>query len=160
MSLTTAYFTPASFAALLRSESRRCIRTGTERGWLPAVPEAVLYFFPTGDRCYDLGQDESEVTVQPDSLFSEAKLLPHLFREEDGWFRREIVLSPFALSDGATVIEVALLDPAWTNQVVTGKLAFPHEPFQLRGPRLPPDWREGQPMPMAALPKLREEKTA
>jgi hypothetical protein len=91
----------------------------------------------------------------PATLLTEQELLPHLFREEDGYFRWEIVLSPFAVTDRETVIEVLLRDPDWTDKVLTGKHAFPHEPFQLHGPAKPFSCREGDPMPMVSLPKLR-----
>lgn len=89
-----------------------------------------------------------------ESIPTESGLLPHLFREEDGQFRAGIVLSPFALTDSDTVLEVSLSNPDWTNQIITGKLAFPHEPFQLNGPGLPVSWKEGDSMPAVLLPRL------
>jgi hypothetical protein len=155
MSLVPANFTLASFTAVLRSESLRCIRVAVERRWLPPVPEALVYYFSTLDHRFAFSDDHSQVTVPPETFLTEGELLPHLFREKDGHFRWEILLSPFALTGKETVIEVSLRDPEWTNQIITGKYAFPHEPFQLRGPSLPPGHREGDPIPMVSLPRLR-----
>jgi hypothetical protein len=158
MPIATANFTRTTFAALLRSESLRCIRMAVERQWLPPVPEAVVYYFPTIDHRFVFSEDHSEVTVPPETLLTAEELLPHLLREEDGKFRWEIVLSPFALTGAETVVEVSLRDPNWTNQVMTGKLALPHEPFQLHGPALPAGWKESEPIPMVSLPRLRTAK--
>jgi hypothetical protein len=155
MTLAPANFTRATFAGLLRSESLRCIRVAVERRWVPPVPEAAVYHLPTVDQRRAFSGDRSEVVVPPETLLAEEELLPHLFREEDGHFRSEIVLSPFAVTDLKTVIEVSLRDPDWTDKVITGEHAFPHEPFQLHGPALPAGWREGEPTPMVMLPRLR-----
>jgi hypothetical protein len=155
MSLAPAHFTRETFTALLRAESLRCIRVAVERRWQPPVPEVVLYYFPAIDYRLAFSEGRSEVVVPPGTLFREEELLPHLFREEDGHFRWEIVLSPFAVTGQATVIEVSLRDPGWTDKVITGEHAFPHEPFQLHGPALPPSWREGEPTPKVLLPRLR-----
>jgi hypothetical protein len=155
MSLVQADFTRETFAALLRSESLRCVRVAVERGWLPLVPEAVVYYFPDLDHRRRFNEDRSEVVVPPATLLTEEGLIPHLYREADSHFRWEIVLSPFAVAGRETVIEVLLRDPTWTNQVITGEHAFPHEPFQLHGPALPASWREGEPTPMVSLPVLR-----
>jgi hypothetical protein len=153
--LATANFTLATFTSLLRSESLRCIRQAVERRWLPSVSEAIVYYFSDIDRRFAYSKDHSEVTVPPETVLTERELLPHLFREEDGYFRWEIVLSPFALTEMETVIEVRLRDPIWTNQIITGQIAFPHEPFQLAGPDLPASWKDGDPFPPVSLPRLR-----
>jgi hypothetical protein len=124
------------------------------------VPEAVVYYFPTVDHHHTYFNDRSEVGVSERSLFTENELVPLLFREEDGHFRSDIVLSPFAVTERETVIEVCLRNSGWTNMVITGAQAFPHEPFQLSGPALPPSWRDGDPTPMVSLPKLRVGKLA
>jgi hypothetical protein len=150
-----ADFTRETFAVLLRSESLRCVRLAVERGCLSPVPDAVLYYFPAVNHRWVFNEDQSEVVVPPETLFTEEELLPRLFREQDGHFRWEIVLSPFAVTERETVIEVDLRDDGWTDRVITGEYAFPHEPFQLHGPALPPGWRVGEPYPMVSLPKLR-----
>lgn len=155
MPIARAEFTGETFAALLRSESRRCLRTSVGRGWIAPVPEAVLYYVPHLDRRIAYGADRAEVTVPPATVLTEAELLPHLFRDEDGHFRREIVLAPFAATEQAAVIDVTIRQPDWTDQVITGERAFPHEPFQLHGPALPPSWRSGDPTPCTTLPRLR-----
>jgi hypothetical protein len=159
MSLETAHFTRDSFASLLRAESLRCVRKAIENKWLPPVPEALVYYFPSGHQPERFSEGSSEVTVPVESILSEGGLLTHLFREEDGHFRAGIVLSPFALTDQEIVVEVSLSNPNWTNQVITGKLAFPHEPFQLNGPRLPASWKSGDPILLVSLPRLRTSST-
>jgi hypothetical protein len=154
MSLVRASFTHATFAALLRSESLRCVRVAVERRWLPPVPQSVMYYFPTLDHSFAFNEDHSEVIVPAGTLILEEELVPHLFREADGYFRSEIVLSPFALTGQETVVEVSLRDPDWTDQIITGTHAFPHEPFQLHGPAMPGLWRGGEAIPMISLPML------
>jgi hypothetical protein len=53
------------------------------------------------------------------------------------------------------VVEVGLRDPNWMNQIIIGEHAFPHEPFQLRGPSMPPGWRDRDPTPTVSLPRLK-----
>jgi hypothetical protein len=154
MSLATVHFTRTTFEELLRDESLRCIRVAVERGWLPLVPDASVFYFPAIDHRFLVNKDDLFVTVPQTALLTGEELLPHLFREEDGYFRSAIVLAPFALTAKETVIEVSLRDPDWTNQIITGKYAFPHEPFQLHGPAIPVGWREGEPYPMVSLPRL------
>jgi hypothetical protein len=155
MSLALANFTRSTFETLLRSESLRCVRVAVERRWLAPVPQTVLYYLPNLDHRRVFSEDHSEVVVPPGTLLTESQLLPHLFRDEDGHFRSEIVLSPFAVTGGETVIEVSLRDLHWTNTIIEGELAFPREPFHLQGPALPASWREGEPIPMVSLPRLR-----
>jgi len=141
MSLVRANFTLETFAALLRSESLRCVRLAVERGWLPLLPESVVYYFPDIDHRFRFNSGRVEVVVPPATLLTEEELVPHLYRETDSHFRWEIVLTPFAVTGRDTVVEVLLRDPAWTNQIITGERAFPHEPFQLMSPALPASWR-------------------
>jgi hypothetical protein len=155
MSLAATNFTLTTFRALLRSVSLRCIRLAVERKWLPPVPEALIYFFSDCDNRVAFSKDHCEVTVPPETLLNEGELLPHLFREADGFFRWEVVLSPFALTEKETLIEVSLRDPNWANQIITGEQVFPHEPFQLHGPALPASWSHGEPFPTVSLPRLR-----
>jgi hypothetical protein len=155
MSLAPANFTRATFAALLRSEALRCIQVAVERRWVGHVPETVRFYFPVVNHRHVFSEDGSEVVVPPAALFTEEDLLPHLFREADGHFRSEIVLSPFAVTDWETVVEVSLRNPNWTDKVITGEHAFPHEPFLLHGPALPASWRQGEPTPVVSLPRLR-----
>jgi hypothetical protein len=148
-------FTRETFAALLRSESLRCLRTSVARGWIAPVPEAVLYYLSHLDRRIAWAADDTAVTVPSATLLTEEELLPHLFRDEDGHFRGEIVLAPFAATEAAAVIDVTIRVAEWTDTVFAGEQAFPHEPFQLHGPALPPSWRTGDPTPCTALPRLR-----
>ncbi len=149
-------FTRGTFAALLRSESLRCIRTAVRRGELSPVPEEEVVYYCSGiDRRREYSADGSEVVVPPATILTAEGLLADLFREEDGHFRRLIVLAPFAVTERATVIDVTIRIPDWTNEVITGERAFPHEPFQLQGPMLPRSWRMGDPTPLVTLPALR-----
>ncbi len=150
-----ADFTRDTFAALLHSESLRCIRTSVRRGWISPVPEVVVYYDSGIDHRLTYSADHSEVIVPPATLLTAEDLLPRLFREEDGHFRRAIVLAPFAVTGRETVIDVTIRIADWTNEVITGEQAFPHEPFQLHGPALPASWRAGDPTPRVTLPTLR-----
>lgn len=154
-SFARADFTRGTFAALLHSESLRCIRTSVRDGSLSPVPEVVVYYCSGIDHRREYSADHSEVVVPPATLLTAEELLPHLFREEDGHYRRWIVLAPFAVAGGKTVIDLTIRDPDWTNEVITGDHAFPHEPFQLSGPALPASWRAGDPTPRVTLPALR-----
>ena len=155
MALVRADFTGETFAALLRSEALRCVRVAVERGWLPPLPKELVYYHPDIDHRCRFSDDRSEVVVPPAVVLAEEELVPHLYREADAHFRKEIVLSPFALTEQWTVIEVSLRDATWTDQVITGEYAFPHEPFQLHGPAMPASWRAGEPYPTVSLPALR-----
>jgi hypothetical protein len=66
MSLTPANFTRETFAALLRSESLRCILVAVERRWLAPVPDAVVYYYPTVDHRRAFSEDHTEVVVPGD----------------------------------------------------------------------------------------------
>lgn len=150
-----AIFTRETFAELLRLESLRCVRVSVERGWLNSVPEGLVYYFSGIDHRRGYSEDSSEVIVPLETLLTAEELLPHLFRESDGYYRSDIVLAPFAVTESESVIDVTIRDPEWTNEVLTGERAFPHEPFQLHGPALPPSWRAGDPIPKVSLPRLR-----
>lgn len=155
MELTRVDFTRETFATLLRSESLRCVLVAVERGWLRSASDTIVYYFSDIDHRCSFNQDRTEVVVPSATILTEDELVPHLYREEDGYFRWEIVLWPFAEFAGRTVLEVSLRDSAWTNRVITGKLAFPHEPFQLFGPDMPESWREDEPHAPVSLPMLR-----
>ena len=115
----------------------------------------MAYYFSEIDHRREYRADHSEVVVPPATLLTAEDLLSRLFREEDGHFRCAIVLAPFAVTGRETVIDVTIRDPDWTDAVITGGHAFPHEPFQLHGPALPASWRADDPTPRVTLPALR-----
>jgi hypothetical protein len=132
MPFAPADFTRESFAEALRSEASRLLRHSVGAGLLAPVPEALVYVLVAPGRWSEFSEDGTEVTVPEESHLTEDALLPHLFREEDGHVRGEITLAPFAVTEGATVIEVEIR-AGWTDRVHSGSLASPREPFQLRG---------------------------
>ena len=150
--LKTVTFSRVEFRGLLQRESKRCVEVAIEKKWLIPVPLKFKYYLSAIDRRFKL--QDGRFLVPETTLLEEETLLPHIHRENDGWFRSEIVLSPHSLIDEFTVIDVRLRDDQWVNSVIVGELAFPCEPFQLRGPALPPTWREGDPSPMATLELL------
>jgi hypothetical protein len=74
----------------------------------------------------------------------------------DGSFRDWINLSPVAVTDDSTVLEVDYPE-RFTNRLLVGGLAVPFEPFHLLGQSLPVEWVEGTPLPKVTLPRFERD---
>src|SRR5262245_45950756 len=89
---------------------------------------------PPANFVFALRPSRLSPTVARGPLVSTTEVVDQLLRP-DGSFRDWINLSPMAVTDDATVLEVDYPD-RFTHRLLVGKLAFPFEPFHLLGPAL------------------------
>lgn len=108
------------------------------------IPPQRFVFLP-------IPTDERE-PYPPRRAYSAFEAVRFLLRD-DGAFRDWINVSPVGTRSGSTVLELCYATK-FTHRLLAGSLAAPFEPFQLRGPSLPLDWTDGDPVPRVALPEL------
>jgi hypothetical protein len=148
-------FTPDEFADRFDAACLYCVETAIARNWLPAVPLDFRYHCGVFDHRFHLSADWQHKHVPAVTLMPRDTLLSHLQRDSDGFHHSWINLSPMALLGSATVITVSFNRDDWVDFVFADDLAVgEHEPFQIRGPALPPGWSDGDPIPCVQLPLL------
>lgn len=134
-------FTEDEFLEYFWHEVKRCKKNAQEKHCEGKLPDHFIF--------YDAVLNPSEVkSIQQSKLPSntifyedEARKLVKNFLK-DGKHRSWINLSPYGILENKFVIEFSYNPTSWTDRVFIESW-FPKEPFSLRGPSLPPDWKEG-----------------
>jgi hypothetical protein len=153
---STKRFSRDEFVALFGNVADRCVRLAQE-GCIGSIPTLRLFYVAQGDSRQDWADKRDRVGVPQSTLLPFEAVVPML-HGEDGLHRTEIRASPIGVTSEATVVDVCW-DNQWVDWIFTGPEAFPMEPFILRGPPLPADWREGQPIPRVPLPSFETAPT-
>ena len=112
------------------------------------IPDAVQYFVPG---TFGAWEQDGRVHIPRSQVRDAASVVPLLLRD-DGWFQAWINLSPVGVLGDSTVLQIDV-PGRWTDRVIVGELAFPHEPFHLLGPSIPPGLDHGDPVPRG-LPEV------
>jgi hypothetical protein len=105
------------------------------------------------DKREELDEPSMVIKVPAICLKSFEHTIPLLVQEE-GFFQDWINISPYGVTNNETVFEICIPN-RWTDNLITGELAFPYEPFHILGPSLPADWNKELPLPIVKLPLVK-----
>jgi hypothetical protein len=152
MKLVEETFTKQAFLEMFLKEVTRCVKRCNEESCIGPLPNELLFYrvFNTDEQEWETGLGKvklpnARLLVKPE------KVIDTLLNEK-GWYPEWIHISPFAVTPNHLVIEVCPSENITNKRFIES--SFPKEPFQLRGPSLPPDWRPNQPIPKVKLPSL------
>lgn len=150
--LSKKQFSKAEFENLFLRATQRCYQVALESCQGP-LPPGWLFYLPDLDRREEFDEALIVKCVPASCLKSFEKTIPFLVNEE-GFFQAWINISPDGITNQETVFEICIPN-RWTDNMISGELAFPYEPFHILSPTLPTDWNKEPQLTTIKLPFIK-----
>ena len=144
-------FTKKEFMGMFMSELNRCYKNCIEKSCKGPIHDNIKIYTPIDNIELEREYGLEKLKLPESALLTIEQAVERIHRD-DGWYRIWINISPLAVTANELIIEILYSDK-WTNKIIVESYA-PVEPFQLRGPALPPNWRIGDSVPRVKLPIL------